>query len=135
MIHLAVMLVMVAILSQYNKYLAAIAFLVWFLLALFARERCRVRIRQFQEYCENIVGGGKELMQYAMTNIPQAVVIVDENGYLQWFNELTRKFADKIPEEGMHVDEFWNGILRDEVFEPADNGEEKQGRYIKYRES
>ena len=128
-IHLAVMLVMVAILSQYNKYLAAIAFLVWFVLALFARERCRVRIKQFQEYCENVIGGGKELMTYAMTNIPQAVIIVDEHGYMQWCNELTKNFTDINPEQGMHVDEFWQGILQDEIFESSKDDEPKKGHY------
>ena len=128
-IHLAVMLVMVAILSQYNKYLAAIAFLVWFVLALFARERCRVRIKQFQEYCENVIGGGKELMTYAMTNIPQAVIIVDEHGYMQWCNELTKNFTDINPEQGMHVDEFWQGILQDEIFESSNDDEPKKGHY------
>ena len=129
-IHLAVMLVMIAILSQYNRYLAAIAFVVWFMLALFARERCKVRVRQFQEYCENVIGGGKELMKYAMSEIPQAVIIVDENGTAQWFNELVKNFSDAEPEQGMQVNDFWQGILQDEIFEPAEQGEEKKGRYV-----
>ena len=129
-IHLAVMLVMVAILSQYNRYLAAIAFVVWLMLALFARDRCKVRVRQFQEYCENVIGGGKELMRYAMSNIPQAVVIIDEEGRMQWTNEITRSFTDIEPEQGMHINDFWQGILNDEVFEPAEDGEEKHGKYV-----
>ena len=129
-IHLAVMLVMIAILSQYNRYLAAIAFVVWLMLALFARERCKVRVKQFQEYCENVIGGGKELMKYAMTEIPQAVIIVDEKGVAQWFNELVRNFADVEPEQGMNVNDFWQGILSDEIFEPAEEGEEKHGKYV-----
>lgn len=128
-IHLAIMLVMVAILSQYNRYLAAIAFVVWLMLALFARERCKVRVKQFQEYCENVIGGGKELMHYAMTEIPQAVIVIDEEGCMQWMNEITKKFVDIEPEQGMHVNDFWNGILHDEIFEPAEEGEEKKGRY------
>ena len=127
-IHLAIMLVMIAILSQYNKYLAAIAFVVWLMLALFARERCRVRVKQFREYCENVVGGGKELMTYAMANLPQAVIIIDENGNLQWCNELTKNFTDINPEQGMNVEEFWKGILNEEIFESAEE-DSKQGRY------
>ena len=129
-IHLAVMLMMVAILSQYNRYLAAIAFLVWLMLALFARERCRVRIRQFQEYCENVVGGGKELMQYAVTNIPQAVMIIDNDGCLQWSNDFVKIFSSVEPEQGMHINDFWNGILKEEIFQPVAEGELRQGSYI-----
>ncbi len=129
-IHLSVMLIMVAILSQYNKYLAAIAFLVWFLLALFARERCRVRERQFEEYCENVVVGGRDLMNYAVTNLPQAVIIVDTNGRMQWINEHVKTYSDVEPEQGMFVEEFWKGILKEDVFSLAEDGQPKHGRYF-----
>ena len=129
-IHLAVMLVMVAVLSQYNRYLAAIAFLVWFVLALFARERCRVRVKRFNEYCENVIVGLRDLKHYAMTNIPQAVMVVDENGCLRWNNDLVRTFATVNPEEGMPVNEFWDGILNEEIFSTIESGESESGRYV-----
>lgn len=117
LIHLAVILLMVAVISQYNKYLAAAAFLVWFMLALFARERCGYRAKKFEEYCENVIGGGKEMMQYAMVNIPQSVMVVDENGQMQWCNELTKNYSVKKPEQGVNVNDFWRGILNEEILE------------------
>jgi len=120
---------MVAILSQYNRYLAAIAFIVWFLLALFARERCRDRRRKFQEYCENVVGGGNELMRYATQHIPQAIMVVDENGYLQWCNELTKNFTEKEPEQGMRVEDFWQGILHEDILDISEGDDLKRGEY------
>ncbi len=131
-ISLAVLLVMVAVISQYNKYLAAIAFLVWLMLALFVRERCKDRKIKFQEYCENVIGSGNEMMYYATRNIPQAIIVIDESGRMQWHNELTVAFAEKEPEEGEEVNEFWNGILHDEVLDlPAEDEPDKlkQGRY------
>ena len=133
LINLAVMLIMVAVISQYNKYLAAAAFLVWFMLALFARERCVYRNKKFEEYCQNVIGGGKEMMQYAMLNIPQSVMVVDENGQLQWCNELTKNYSVKKPEQGVNVNDFWCGILQDEVLENLPKGHSKNlktGTYI-----
>ena len=130
-IHLAILLVMVAVIAQYNNYLGATAFLVWFMLVMFARDRCKERKIRFQEYCENIVGSGQEFMHYAMVNIPQAAIVIDESGQMQWCNELTKNFSDIVPEQGMQVEEFWRGILQEEVLEVPPEGQElKSGKYI-----
>lgn len=124
---------MVIVFSQYNRYLAAIAFLVWVTLVLFSRERYRHRKKKFEEYCENVVGSGNELMRYAMVNIPQAIMVIDREGHLEWFNDITADYSDTEPEQGALVSDFWNGILSDEVLEPAeqsDTGTLKSGRYI-----
>ena len=134
LINLAVMLIMIAVLSQYNRYLAAAAFLVWFMLALFARERCGYRQKKFEEYCQNVIGGGKEMMHYAMVNIPQSVMVVDEDGQMQWCNELTKNYTVKKPAQGVNVNDFWDGILHDEVLEniSLDNHGKnlKEGTYV-----
>ena len=117
-IHLGVSLMLILILSQYNRYLAAIAFLVWIFLVIFARDRSRYRLESFREYCDNVVRIGNELMHYAVKNIPHAVIVIDDEGRMQWCNELTKNFSDKIPEQGAYINEFWEGILNDEVLEP-----------------
>ena len=128
-IHLGVMLTLICVISQYNKYLAAISFLLWALLVLFARERAKDRRKKFMEYCENVVGSGQEMMHYSMVNLPQAVMIVDEQGRIEWFNELTKNFSEHEPQQGMLVNEFWNGIFKEEILseevEPT-----KHGTYI-----
>jgi len=131
-IHLGVSLFLILILSQYNRYLAAIAFLGWIFLVIFARDRSRVRLETFCEYCDNVVKIGNELMHFAVKNIPHSVIVIDNEGRMQWCNELTKDFSDKIPEQGMYINEFWEGILRDEVFEPLPENEKdsiKSGSY------
>ena len=132
-IHLAIMLILIIALAQYARYLAAAAFLLWIALVAFAIERCTYRRQKFREYCENVIGGGNEMMRYATTNIPQAMMVIDEHGRLEWCNEITKDFADIPPEQGMEIKEFWEGILHDEVLEPVPESEENQpktGSYV-----
>ena len=132
-IHLAVMLMLIVALAQYARYLAAAAFLLWIALVSFAVERCTYRRKKFREYCENVIGGGNEMMRYATLNIPQAMIVIDENGRMEWCNEITKELADSPPEQGMEVNEFWEGILKDEVLEPvpeSEAGQPKTGSYI-----
>ena len=120
-IHLVVMLVLIGVLSQYNKVLAAAAFTLWVFLAAFARERCIDRARKFEVYCQNVVGSFNETINYAMKNLPQAILIVDDNGRLEWCNKRTPDYTDKNPEQGMHINEFWSGMYSDKIF--ANDGE------------
>lgn len=133
-IELAIILIMIIIFSQFNRYLAAAAVLVWLALALFLWERSQERKRKFMEYCENIVGSGQELMRYAMVHLPQATMIVNEDGKLEWFNALVEKFSENLPEQGLEVNEFWNGILDESILEftpeELENPDLKSGEYI-----
>ena len=130
---LAIMLMLILILALYDKYLGAIAFLVWALLVIFAIERCKDRLQKFREYCENVIGSGNEMMRYVTKNIPQAMMVIDEHGRLEWFNDITETFAEKKPEQGMLVNEFWKDILKDEVLEASpenESGKPKNGSYV-----
>ena len=128
-----VILVMIIIFSHFNKYLAAAAFVVWVAVAMFLIERERARTQKFLEYCENIVGSGQELMRYAMINIPQAVILIDEEGRVEWFNENTRKYSELAPEQGLLANEFWSGILDESILNFSDKENSdllKGGQYI-----
>lgn len=114
-VELVVILIFVGAFARFNKYFAAAAFFVWLATALLLWDRQKEREKKFLEYCENVVGSGHELMRYAMMNIPQAVMLVDENGILEWFNGRTSEYAEYEPEQGSHVNEFWNGILDDDI--------------------
>ena len=132
-IELGIILLMVLIFSQYNRYLAAAALVVWLALALFLWERHTERNKRFLEYCENVVGSGQELMHYAMTNIPMAIMVVDENGKLQWFNELLKDYSQKPPEHDLPINEIWEGILTEGILEFTPEEEInllKSGKYI-----
>ena len=79
-VHLAALLALVLVLSYYNTYVASIAFVVWLLVALFARERCRARHSAFDSYCRDVVRNVSEVTNFAIERLPQAVVIVNPRG-------------------------------------------------------
>ncbi len=133
MIHLAVLFVMITVISQYNFFLTLAGALLWVLLALYSYERSKDRKKKFAEYCESMVGSGQEMMHYAMTNIPQAVMVINERGLLLWCNELTKNFSNIPPEQDMKVSKFWKGILNEDILRSlAENSEDdlKSGIYI-----
>lgn len=132
-IELFIILLFVGAFARFNRYFAAAAFFVWLTMALLVWDRQKEREKKFLEYCENVVGSGQELMQYAMINLPQAVMLIDENGNLEWFNEHTREYAEKEPEQGLHVNDFWSGILDEEILNFTDEEKVnllKGGKYI-----
>ena len=133
LVHLAIMLILIVTLAQYDWYIAMAAFMVWIALVAFSIERSNYRKKKFREYCENIVGSGHEMMRYATKNIPQAMMVIDTQGRMEWCNELTKNFSDKPPEQGMFVDEFWEGLLNNEVLDSLPNtelNEPKSGSYV-----
>ena len=123
-INLAVMSGMVVIISQYNKILGAMALLAWALLIWFAHVRRKDRERKFKEYCENVIGNFNDMMYYAMTKLPEGIMVVDENGRLQWCNTVMQNFAEVIPQQGMDIAEFWDGLLPENILSLTPNGNE-----------
>ena len=115
---------MVVIISQYNKILGAMAFLVWALLIWFAYVRQKDRKKKFKEYAENVIGNFNDMMYYAMTKLPEGIMVVDENGRLQWCNSVMQKFSEVIPQQGMDIEEFWEGLIPQEVLSLTPNGNE-----------
>ena len=120
-INLAVMVVMVVIISQYNKFLGAMALLVWALLCWFAVVRRRDREKKFKEYTENVIGNFNDMMYYAMTQLPEGIVVVDEERRLQWCNNVAENFVEVLPQQGMDIEDFWEGLLAEEIFPPEDD--------------
>ncbi len=123
-INLSVMSVMVVIITQYNKILGAMAFLVWAMLIWFAYVRQKDRKKKFREYAENVIGNFNDMMYYAMTKLPEGIMVVDENGRLQWCNSVMQKFSEVIPQQGMDIEEFWEGLIPQEILSLAPNGNE-----------
>lgn len=124
-INLAVMLVMVAVITQYNKILGAIALLAWVMLVLFAIERKRDRVKKFREYSENVIGNFNDMMYFAMTKLPEGILVADGDGRLQWCNSLMQEFSQVVPQQGMDVEEFWPGLVPEDIL----NSAEPEGEY------
>ena len=76
----------VAVLISYNFYMGAISALVWLCLAFFAQERCRDRQRKFESYFRDIASNVNPVTNYAIENLPQAILIVDAEQRLQCGN-------------------------------------------------
>ena len=110
-IHLLIMLILIGVLSYYNLYIAAIAGLVWLALASFARERCADRSRRFERYCRNVVRNINEMLNYAVDELPQAIMIVNEDGRIQWCNDRMEVYFGKKPEQDTDVKDLLPGII------------------------
>ena len=120
-VHLVVMLVLISLLSQYNTILAMAAFTLWVFLVFFAYERCKVRKREFEIFCKNVVGSFNDTILYALKNLPQAILIFNKDSRLEWCNKRTRDYSEKNPETGMLAEEFWPGLFSEKIF--ANDGE------------
>jgi c-di-AMP phosphodiesterase-like protein len=118
------MSVMVVIISQYNKILGAMAFLVLAMLIWFAYVRQKDRKEKFREYAENVIGNFNDMMYYAMTKLPEGIMVVDETGRMQWCNSVMQEFSEVIPQQGMDVEEFWEGLIPQEILSLAPRGNE-----------
>ena len=110
-IHLLIMLVLIGVLSYYNRYIAAIAGVVWLSLASFARERCADRSKRFDRYCRNVVQNIKEMVNYAVEELPQAVLIVTEDGRIQWTNSRVAQYVGSQQEMDTDIKDIWPGII------------------------
>ncbi|MBR2774586.1 MAG: DHH family phosphoesterase [Selenomonadaceae bacterium] len=132
-INLAVMLVMVAVIFQYNKILGIMACLAWGLLCWFAHVRRKDREKRFKEYAENVIGNFNDMMYYAMTKLPEGIIIVDEEQRLQWCNSIMQDFAEVIPQQGMDVEEFWEGLLPEEILTPEPPEGEYRVKSLRHR--
>lgn len=132
-INLAVMSVMVVIITHYNRILGAMACIAWALLVWFAYIRRKDRERKFKEYCENVIGNFNDMMYYAMTKLPEGIVVIDETGRLQWCNSVMQEYSEVIPQQGMDVAEFWDGLISEEILSLAPVGNEPAPMEGEYR--
>lgn len=101
----------VAILVSYNFYMGAISAVVWLSLAIFARERCRDRREKFSAYFRDIASNVNPVTNYAIENLPQAILIVDAEGRLQWGNDALDRYVGSHVEQGAPVEDFWPNMI------------------------
>lgn len=115
-INLFIMLIMSGLLFHFNHMLGYASFLLWISLAIFTFDRCKIRAKDFENYCKNVVESFGETMNYAFNDLPMAVLIVNKDGRMEWCNQITHRFTDKNLEIGMLIDEFWQGIFNEKIF-------------------
>lgn len=113
---LLISLILIVILSQYNLTLAASAIVLWTAAAWYVHDRCLERVRKLDLYAQNVLGKFGEMGSHALKNMPLAIMIVDGEGRLEWCNKRTKNYTEKSPEQGMMLDEFWEGLTDEKLF-------------------
>ena len=106
-IHLIVMLALALVTFCYSTFVGAAALLLWAVLSAFAWERCRDRERRFERYCMGIIRNVSEVMNYAVDRLPQAILLVNQEGHLEWCNHQLGDALGEMPEPGTAVADFW----------------------------
>lgn len=123
-VHLIVVVGLLLILMLYNRYVAFFGLILLALLFVYAKERCNERQRAMEEYYNNVVKNINELSNYAIDNLPIAIVVLNHQGRMQWVNEeLTRWMKQQVDVIGMDIHEFWPEVDVKRVWE-------KEGEFI-----
>lgn len=115
-IQLIVIAILVVLLAAYNFYIGAIGAVVWLALAFFAAERCRDRQKKFKRYFESIAKNVNEFFNYAIEGLPQAVLVVDADGRLQWSNETLEAYWGVKPEQDTAVKDYWPDFVIEPIW-------------------
>lgn len=100
-------LILTGILAAYNLFIGAVAAIVWLLLLFFARERCLCRSEEFDHYCHTVISNVNSVANYALEQMPQVILMVDQGGRIQWFNKELEKHIDVEPAYNMALADFW----------------------------
>ncbi|MBR1421071.1 MAG: DHH family phosphoesterase [Selenomonadaceae bacterium] len=115
-VHLTIMLVLIGLLACYHRNLAAMAFVVWLMLAFFARDRSIHRARRFRHYFESIIAGVNESMKVASRDLPIAIIILDIDGRVQWSNKRASKIIGKKLVQDLSFSDIWEDFDLDKIF-------------------
>ncbi len=100
-------LILTGILTYYNTLIGLGSMLVWMMLLFFARERCLCRSEEFEHYCHTVISNVSSANNYALDQLPQIVLLVDQAGRVQWFNKELEKHIVKEPAYNMSLEDFW----------------------------
>lgn len=113
---LVVMAVLVAVIYAYNPSLAGMAAILWLSLAVFVRERCRYRAKKLSRYTDTVLGSVGEMMAYAVEKIPQGVLIINQDGRIEWSNEAIVDFLKEKPENETDIKTIWPNFDLEEIW-------------------
>ena len=133
-VFLFVMLALLAVLAGYDGYMATMGLTLWIALAAFTRERSRDRDRHFARYVNSVVGAIGFMSKTAAENLPQAILIINEDFRLEWLNGRVAEITGKEPPENADVKEIWENILTDASEDARQidlfSDDEPEGEYV-----
>ncbi len=113
---LVAMAALVAVIYSYNPSLAGMAGILWLALAVYAKERCRYRAKKLARYADTVLGSVGEMMAYAVEKIPQGILMINEQGRIEWSNESIVDFIDEKPETDTDVNLIWPEFNVEEIW-------------------
>ncbi|SCM82331.1 RecJ-like phosphoesterase [uncultured Sporomusa sp.] len=106
-IYLAVMAAFLVIISYYNHYAAILGAILLYALYLYGRERYTMRQKEVNNYLETVGRSVDNAAVQAFTNLPLAIVIVDQQGIIYWRNELLSEWVTESVEPGESLAVIW----------------------------
>lgn len=113
---LVAMAALVAVIYAYNPSLAGMAGILWLALAVYAKERCHYRAKKLARYADTVLGSVGEMMVYAIEKIPQGILMINEQGRIEWSNEAIVDFIDEKPEVDTDINHIWPDFNVEEIW-------------------
>ncbi len=106
-IYLAVVASLLTIILFYNKYIAVIGAVLFYVLYCYGKKRNMERQQAMAAYMESMTGHVDEACLYALQGLPVAIALIDKAGDIQWCNQVLTEWTDNQGQAGMPVFDFW----------------------------
>ncbi len=106
-IYLAVTAALLLIISYYNPYAATLGAVLLYVLYLYGRERYNSRQKEVNAYLEDMGRCLDHAAAQVFDKMPLAIVIVDEQGNIQWRNTMLTKWVNESVELGQSLLKIW----------------------------
>ncbi|MDO4203522.1 MAG: DHH family phosphoesterase [Selenomonadaceae bacterium] len=93
----------------YNVFLGLGAGLLWLVMLLFAIDRCKDRDRKIKRYFRDVISNVNNLTNYAIEELPQAILLINSTGRVEWSNRAIfgEAFLGRKVEPGEQIGDFW----------------------------
>lgn len=109
-IYLAVTAILLIIIGYYNPYAAALGAVLLYALYLYGRERYSARQKAVSDYLETIGRCVDSAAAQAFQNLPLAIVIIDQQGNIEWRNDLLSEWVAESTEPGQSLAKIWPAL-------------------------
>jgi len=116
-IYLAVTVTFFLIVGYYNLYAATIGVILLYALYLFGRKHYDARQREINSYLETVGRCVDAAAAEAFSHLPLAIVIIDQQGVIQWRNRLLSEWISESTEPGQLLVKVWPSLVIDKMID------------------
>ena len=114
-IYLAVTAACMLIISYYNPYAAALGAVLLYVLYLYGRERYTARQRDVKNYLETLDRCMDATVAQVVNNLPLVIIVIDDQGLIQWRNNLLTEWVTEPVELGQSLVKIWPTLPLEEI--------------------